>query len=184
MIGYKIRQLRQNKGLTLKQLASLTQTTAGYISQLERDLVDPSLSTLRRIAAVLQTPLFSLLDNNESFLVQSHKRQKMTFPDSTIIHELLTPANISQFLMLTTHLAPKTWSNDEPISHNSQEWILVTKGSIEVYTQKETYILHEGDSIYLKENTPHNIYNPNTSESVCISSMTPATFISSVHPYI
>ena len=55
MIPQKIRTLRQAKGLTLKELADKTQTTAGYISQLERGLVDPSLSTLRKIAAVLDT---------------------------------------------------------------------------------------------------------------------------------
>ncbi len=60
MIPQKIRTLRQAKGLTLKELADKTQTTAGYISQLERGLVDPSLSTLRKIAAVLDTPLFGL----------------------------------------------------------------------------------------------------------------------------
>ncbi|MGN1344505.1 MAG: helix-turn-helix domain-containing protein [Traorella sp.] len=184
MIGDKIRQLRQSKGLTLKQLSERTQTTAGYISQLERNLVDPSLSTLRKIAAVLEIPMFSLLDDNDSLLVESHKRQKMTFPDSSVIHELLTPAHTTSFLMLTTRLAPQTWSNEEPISHNCQEWIFVMKGTIEVYTPQNNYILNTGDSIYIKENTPHNIYNPHQNESICISSMTPAVFISSVHPYI
>ena len=78
MIPQKIRTLRQAKGLTLKELADKTQTTAGYISQLERGLVDPSLSTLRKIAAVLDTPLFALMDTREtpSAVVRSEKRQK------------------------------------------------------------------------------------------------------------
>ena len=89
MIPQKIRTLRQAKGLTLKELADKTQTTAGYISQLERGLVDPSLSTLRKIAAVLDTPLFALMDTREtqSAVVRSEKRQKMTFSDSQIVLE-------------------------------------------------------------------------------------------------
>ena len=53
MNGASIRQLRLAKGMTLQELAAQTRTTAGYLSQLERDLVDPSLSTLRKIAQAL-----------------------------------------------------------------------------------------------------------------------------------
>lgn len=189
MIGQKIRQLRQSKGMTLNELASKTQTTAGYISQLERNLIDPSLSTLRKIAAVLETPLFTLLDNSDSpsTVVYANKRQKMTFPDSPIIHELLTPTSMGtetapKMLMLVSQIAPGTWSNEERISHNAEEWIFVSKGTLEILAGDKTYILEEGDSIYLKENIPHNIYNPGPKKAVTISAMTPSIFISTVHP--
>ena len=77
MIHQKIRTLRQAKGLTLKQLADKTQTTAGYISQLERGLVDPSLSTLRKIAAVLDTPCLPLwIIGKISLLLSTLKRDR------------------------------------------------------------------------------------------------------------
>lgn len=189
MIGHKIRHLRQSKGMTLQELAEKTQTTAGYISQLERNIVDPSLSTLRKIAAVLNTPLFTLLDNRDtqSTVVYAQKRQKMTFPDSPIIHELLTPTAtgteaVPDMLMLISQLAPGTWSNEERISHNAEEWIFVTKGTLEVLAGDHTYVLNEGDSIYLKENIPHNIYNPGPKKAIAISAMTPSVFISTIHP--
>lgn len=188
MTGSKIRSLRQAKHMTLQELAGHTQTTAGYISQLERGLVDPSLSTLRKIAAVLETPLFALLDNDDSSsaVIFANKRQKMTFPDSAVIHELLTPTALGakaspRLLMLVTQMAPGTWSNEERISHNAEEWIFVSRGRLEILAGEKTYILEEGDSIYLKENIPHNIYNPGPGKAVAISAMTPAVFISTVH---
>lgn len=189
MTGQKIRQLRQAKGMTLNELAEKTQTTAGYISQLERNIIDPSLSTLRKIAAVLDTPLFTLLDNRDthSAVVYADKRQKMTFPDSPVIHELLTPAalgsqNSSELLLFTSQLAPGSWSNEERISHNSEEWIYAIRGNLEILAGDQTHLLQEGDCIYLKENTPHNIYNPGPQKAVCISAMTPSVFISTIHP--
>jgi transcriptional regulator with XRE-family HTH domain len=52
-IGKKIRELREDKGFTLKQLADLVECTSSLISQLERDKADPSISMLKKIAKAL-----------------------------------------------------------------------------------------------------------------------------------
>lgn len=189
MIGSKIRMPRQNKGMTLTELAKQTQTTAGYLSQLERDIADPSLSTLRKIAAVLDTPLFTLLDDQErqSEIIYANKRQKMSFSDSNIIYELLSPQsagteNTPDLLVLTYHLSPRCWSSSERLSHNAEECIYVQEGNLEVLVGDRTYVLHEGDSIYIMENAPHNIHNPGPGTAIGVSAMSPAVFISTVRP--
>ena len=48
-IGKKIRQLRLQNDLTLEDLASRSELTKGFLSQLERDLTSPSISTLEDI---------------------------------------------------------------------------------------------------------------------------------------
>ncbi|MBF6841806.1 helix-turn-helix domain-containing protein, partial [Acinetobacter baumannii] len=53
-LGNKIREVRQKAKLTLNDLASKTGLTASYISQVERGLIDPSISSLRRISAALE----------------------------------------------------------------------------------------------------------------------------------
>ncbi len=60
-LGAKIREVRQKAKLTLNDLASKTGLTASYISQVERGLIDPSISSLRRISAVLEVPLYVFL---------------------------------------------------------------------------------------------------------------------------
>ena len=137
MIPQKIRTLRQAKGLTLKELADKTQTTAGYISQLERELLTPA-------AIGGQKP--------------------------------------SDLLLFTSRLSKGSWSNEERISHNAEEWIYVMEGQIEIIAGENSYSLRSGDCIYLKENIPHNIYNPGPKPAVCISAMTPSVFVSTVHP--
>ena len=47
MLGEHVRNIRKKRGITLKELAEKTGLSIGYISQIERDLTDPSLSTLR-----------------------------------------------------------------------------------------------------------------------------------------
>ena len=52
MIGEKIKAVRMEKGITAKELAIKSEVTPGYISQIERELISPSLSVLMRICQV------------------------------------------------------------------------------------------------------------------------------------
>lgn len=65
MIGEKIKAARIEKGLTAKELAIKSEVTPGYISQIERELISPSLSVLMRIAKVLEIPIVSLFSQEE-----------------------------------------------------------------------------------------------------------------------
>ena len=42
MLGEHVRNMRKKRGITLKELAEKTGLSIGYISQIERDLTDPS----------------------------------------------------------------------------------------------------------------------------------------------
>ena len=56
-IGQKIKRLRIKNGLTLEELASRSELTKGFLSQVERDLTSPSISTLEDILEALGTTL-------------------------------------------------------------------------------------------------------------------------------
>ena len=56
-IGRKIKNLRNRNGLTQQDLADRTELTKGFISQLERGLTAPSVSTLADIVECLGTNL-------------------------------------------------------------------------------------------------------------------------------
>lgn len=183
MVGPKIREIRQSKGLTLNQLAKKTGFTAGYMSQLERGIIDPSLSALRKIADALKVPVYGFLEepDKQSVVTLASKRQKLELPDTNIIYEFLTPmgSNSSikpKMIMIYYHIDPQSWINEENLTHSADECIFVLKGSIEVYLGDEIHLLNEGDSIYIKENVPHRIYNPSKIKSIGISTISPAIY--------
>ena len=183
MLGQRIRQLRQNKGMTLNDVADRTQFTAGYISQIERDLIDPSLSALRKIAKALGVPVYIFLEEPDikSVMIQANKRQKLELPDTNIVYEFLTPmvSNTEldpKMVMIYFQLNPESWSSEESIVHNADECIFALKGSVEVYLGDEKHCLSEGDSIYIKENVPHKLYNPGSEKIIGISTITPAIY--------
>ena len=61
-IGRMIQRLREDKGLSQRQLAARAGVTNGYISQLEAgDKKNPSLAVLQRLAKALGVPVTELL---------------------------------------------------------------------------------------------------------------------------
>ena len=52
-IGKKLRELRKQNDLTLEDLASRSELTKGFLSQVERNLTAPSIATLEDILEAL-----------------------------------------------------------------------------------------------------------------------------------
>ena len=64
MLGETIRRIRAEKGLNLRELAEITKLTPSFLSQVERDLAEPSITSLRKIADALGVPIFYFLMEN------------------------------------------------------------------------------------------------------------------------
>ncbi|GAW93016.1 helix-turn-helix domain-containing protein [Calderihabitans maritimus] len=60
-IGEKIRLLREEKGLSLSQLAKEVKLSVSYLSEIERGSVAPGLATVKKIAEALNVPVFTIM---------------------------------------------------------------------------------------------------------------------------
>ena len=60
-LGALLRAQRLAKGLSLRELATRTNVSNAYLSELERGRHEPSLSVLRAIASALDAPLGPML---------------------------------------------------------------------------------------------------------------------------
>ncbi len=63
LLGVKIRQLRKQRGLTLKQLANKTALSVSLISQIELGKSAASVSTLRKLATALSVSMSYLFES-------------------------------------------------------------------------------------------------------------------------
>src|SRR5215208_1717958 len=98
-LGATIRNRRKQAELTLQEVADRAGLSISYLSQVERNLLAPSLSTLKRIADILSIPAGQLMfapDGNLSpsapvGIVRRQERKRLLFPGSDICYELLTP---------------------------------------------------------------------------------------------
>jgi transcriptional regulator with XRE-family HTH domain len=177
-LGHRIREIRSARGLTLSALASATGLSIGLISQVERGLADPSLQTLRRIAKVLDVPLFSLFqqeDTTSVALVRKSRRIQIKSPDQNIVYSRISPGN-GQIEVLHGKLSPHSASAPEPWAHPSEECLVVLSGGLVIEVAGRDYELAEGDSCYFDSNLPHRYRNPHEEIAEFIVTITPPSY--------
>ena len=182
MLGEKIRNVRKNKNIKLKEIAERTELSSSYLSQVERNLIEPSISSLRKIALALEVPIHEFLieDERKGVLIKEEERIKLELPRSNVLYEFITPTKIKNTIpnlqIIYMKLEPLNWSCEGFACHNADEFIFVEKGEVEVYLGEEKYRLTKGDSLYIQEKTPHRIYNTLDSITEIIFGMSPPIY--------
>lgn len=171
--GGKIRQLRGELGLSLKDLSEKSGVSISMISQIERKNADPTLTTLYKICKGLDVSISTLLgaDNESAKIVRKKDRKKITFPNSNSKYELLTPINEGTIEMLIIHLEPNQ-EDQQLVEHSGEEAGFMMKGEMTIIFENEEVRLKEGDSIRFKSTIPHRFFNHTDETAVSIWAMT------------
>jgi mannose-6-phosphate isomerase-like protein (cupin superfamily) len=104
----------------------------------------------------------------------------LDLPNSSIIYEFITPiadkTSKAKMDIIYFELEPESWSSEEALIHNSDECVLVLKGTIEATVGNSKYVLNEGDSLYIRENSYHRFYNPDKEKATGTSTICPALY--------
>ncbi len=165
-IGAKVKQLRMDKNLTLKQLSEASGLSIGFLSQFERGLSSIALDSLEKLAEIMEVSLFDLLE----------KKPSASGNDPVCHHVDLLPTEISpeiyQYMLGTPDtdfiLLPRIYlllpfaeatTVSEPYVHEGEEFIYVLEGVVTVYLEENQYVLYPGDSIHILSTQPHNWMN-------------------------
>lgn len=172
-LGAELKAIREKKGYTLKYLSELTGLSIGFISQVERGLTDPSLSSLKKIASSLDVKLKDLFDKENAVHTYVPKGSgTILVIDSKVYCELLATSKNKIMEPTLKHISPGGTSGlVEP--HSGEEIIYILSGELEVTIGDSTYTLHEGDCVYYEANQPHSWTNSSTEACQALWVMTP-----------
>ena len=178
MLGQRLRDLRHERRLSLKQLAELTGVSIALLSQVERSHIDPSLDTLRRIAKALDIPLFSLFaqpTDNVVAVVPKDRRPHLIAAPGAVAYTRVSPG-FGRLEVLEGVLEPGAASSPSLWAHNSEECALVLQGTLTVEFENEIHTLHVGDSIYFDSHQGHRYVNATQEPVIYLVSVTPPSF--------
>ena len=111
-IGQRLRALRQERSLSLAQVASAAGLTRGFLSQLELGDTSASVSSLLKIAAALGVEVTSLFETPFAAGPPRRPRPTMLGGDG-VVDYLLTPAAERRAQVIETHLEPGSYADTE-----------------------------------------------------------------------
>lgn len=162
-IGKRIRDVRLKKRMNLKDLAEKTGFTKSYISQIENSKREPPISTLSKIAYVLNVDVTFLISGEmqdtvpPGITVVRRGEGRGTygpFGKKGFLYESLSYKKLDRLMdayMITigSEFPPKAFS------HEGQEFVYVLEGTQEFIYDGKSYFFEEGDSFYFDSNKPH-----------------------------
>lgn len=178
--GHRIRNLRRQQRISLRELAARTGLSPSYVSSVERSLGRPSFASLQKLAAALGTNVSHMLDQEpvvppNEVVVRPHQRRRLQLDTPGIVMEQL--AAVEQDLEPSLMRISPGCGSGESYFHEGEEFVLILEGTLEI-TLDETfdYVLEPGDAITFRSQRPHRWRNTGSRETVLVWVNTPPTF--------
>ena len=177
-LGKRVKQLRMKNGLTLEELASRTELTKGFLSQLERNLASPSISTLEDIVEVLGVSLADFFKEDDDVkLVFTEQDYFVDEKEEVTINYIVPSAQKNKMEPMLLEIAPGGVSQ-VVLPHEGEELGYVLQGKIELsnLTMKSSYTVRKGETFYIKGDFRHCIENHGKNKAKVLWISTPPIF--------
>ncbi|WP_147126386.1 helix-turn-helix domain-containing protein [Shimia ponticola] len=163
-LGADLRALRKARGLTLQDLAEALGRSVGWLSQVERDMSEPSITDLRHIAKALDVSVSSLFRQEpteakeDGYIVRSTGRRPIGSRAAGLVEELLSPDLTDDFEMVHSTFEPGA-QIVEPVTRPTQEVGYIVSGQLDLWIDGKSYALNTGDSFRIR-GEPFRWMNP------------------------
>ncbi len=156
-IGQKIKELRVLKGLTQEELADRSELSKGFISQVERNLTSPSISTLVDILQSLGTDLSDFFAHTvDDQVVFSGKDyfEKIDNELNNTIEWIIPNAQKNEMEPIRLTLKPHgSTYPDNP--HEGEEFGYILQGNVIIHLGGKAYKAKAGESFYFASLKTH-----------------------------
>jgi transcriptional regulator with XRE-family HTH domain len=165
-LGERLRAVRREQHLTLKQLEGSSGFSATHISEIERGKTSPTIGVLAKLAQALsKEPAFFLeeVQLREVAVVRAGDRKGIPKELSHIPGEYLTPGipggRLNAYML---HLEPgssKTVEAKTYEGHPGEEGVLLLSGKVRARIGEAEFVLEPGDAIHYGSEKPHGFDN-------------------------
>lgn len=161
---WRLKRLRELKGITLEELAARTGLTKSYLSKVERGVSVPSISTALRVAEAFETgvgDLFGVTASNNDFVVVRRDERKpfsRKGANTGYRYEAIAPGQthglFEAFVVHPPFEEPPDYKRSQ---HSGHEMIFVVKGRVDVTFPHTSVKLSAGDCMVFSGQMPHRV---------------------------
>ena len=178
-VGDHVRKFRESQGLTIQQLAERTGFSAALISQIENRMVSPSLGTLVAIANAFDTSVSAFIGGKEERAFSIVRKEDRTTVSrvglkeggrAAYTYEALGAGKAGRKMEpFLVRLKPLLDRNVARNSHEGEEFLFVLSGKVEVFLDRYSDVLSEGDCIYYNSTIPHHVHSTEEKEALILA---------------
>lgn len=164
-VGKRIRQLREERGISIENLSNLTGFDIPRLQAIENGQEKPQLGTVMKLSKALDSAVGRLVSGMGSKLysiTRKNERKKIARSSSKTgqqnVYSYMSLAPEVQGRHMEALIVQLEKSGNKEISiHNGEEFIFVLDGVVALSIGKETFDLDPGDSAYYLSTTSHYI---------------------------
>jgi len=180
-LGDRIKKRRNEKTMSLRELAEKVEVSASFLSQIEQGKASPSIENLKKIANELDIRVSNLIEDDESnrdviLMKKSERYLVESLNHGTKIALLTTPNREKQMEPIYYEIKPGGESGRNFYNHPGEEFVLVVEGTLDVFINDKKYVLEDGDSLYFNSTQNHKFKNNYDKLVKVVWVVTPPTF--------
>lgn len=175
-VGKRIREIRKEKRITIKDLAKRSGLSVNTISLVENEKSSPSVNTLEQIAQVLEIPLTWLFEPIDDFRrvihTQAGNRQELSI-DGIRVEDCGQVLRNQPFQPFIVTLPPGRDSGNDLITHSGHEFVYCISGELDYFIDEVDYKLQADDSLFFESDIPHRWKNMGNLPAVYLEIIAP-----------
>ncbi len=164
-IGPRLRELRQQRGLSLQQLAERAGVSAAAIHKIERSGMVPTITTLLKLADAFDRPVAYFVDEEAdgagpvSFTAAADRPELFNTDAGVDVRSI--SGSYARFLLdgRVVTVAPGAGSGGSLIERQGEELVLVLDGTLRFEVDGRLYEVGAGDALHLRTDRPHRWEN-------------------------
>lgn len=165
-LGPKLRDLRQQNGLSQKQLAERADVSPATIHKVECSRMVPTVATLMKVATALNQPVSyfvderSVIDRAVAFIAAHDRRPVHTSNVGLELHGITGAHGRFSLTGATATVSPHACGGGKAREHPGEELVFVFAGELEFEVDRTVHRLGAGDALHFRTDRPHRWRNP------------------------
>ncbi len=174
-VGSKLKELREARHISMRELARRSDLSANALSMIERNLTSPSVSTLHKLANALEIPITAFFRNKPEkhniVFCKGTERNRVPFLKG-LWEGLGGEAFVGRIEAFMLTLETGGSSGPHGMLHTGHEFVYCLRGKLEYEVENNKYILENGDSLLFTSQLMHKWKNigPNVCNAIIVIS--------------
>jgi transcriptional regulator with XRE-family HTH domain len=161
-VGKRLKEVRRESGMTLKQVAVSSGMSPTHISEIERGKTSPTVGALRKIASALGKDAAFFVEEKplpKISVVKKEHRETVLLPGvgETFVNARALTSGIPAGRVSVMLVDEDEGASMARLAHEGEEALLVMTGQARVKIGNEEFVVNGGDCIHYSAGADHTV---------------------------